>query len=319
MVTRYGRDFEENVRARHGLVQALGKSPEAEISAGDAAGIRALLTMGTVGASAALIDALPSLGLICCYGSDYEKVDLAAARRRGIVVTHSPGANASSVADLAIALLLASIRRVVGSHAFVRDGKWGHLKEGRPGEVHGLTGRRIGIVGLGDIGLRIARRIAAFETEVRYHNRRPRTDVPFAHEPSLLALALWADALVVAARADASNRGLIDARVLEALGERGHVVNISRGSIVDEPALIAALEKGTIAGAGLDVFAEEPHVPEALRALPNVVLSPHMAGRTHESAAAMQAMVMANLDAFLEGRPVLNPVPELADLNRPRR
>jgi hydroxypyruvate reductase len=174
-----------------------------------------------------------------------------------------------------------------------------------------MTGRKIGIVGLGDIGLRIAKRAAAFDTEVRYHNRRPRMDAPYGYEPTLGGLARWADALIVACRADASNRNLIDAQVLDALGAEGHVVNISRGSVIDEPALIAALEAGRIAGAGLDVFAQEPQVPEALRRLPNVVLSPHRAGGTNEAFAAMHAMVRANIDAFLREGRVVNPIPDM--------
>ena len=147
---------------------------------------------------------------------------------------------------------------------------------------------------------------------MRYHNRRARTDVAYAHEETLLGLARWADALIIACRADASNRGLIDADVLEALGPEGYIVNIARGSVIDEAALIGALEAGTIAGAGLDVFADEPRVPETLARLPNAVLSPHRAGGTIEAFAAMHAMVRANLDAFLSDGSVINPVPELA-------
>lgn len=310
-IAAYGEEFLARVDREYGLIRAVAKDPLALVPAEARLYIRALLTMGTVGATAELITALPNLGLICCFGSGYEKVDVAAARARGILVTHSPGANASSVADMAVTLLLASIRQVRPLHAFVADGQWQDLKAGRPPTVRGVTGRRIGIVGLGDIGCKIATRLAAFETQVRYHNRTPRAGVPFAHEATLLGLARWADALVIACRAEASNAKLIDAEVLAALGPDGHIVNISRGSVIDEQALIAALRDGTIAGAGLDVFANEPVVPETLRRLPNVVLSPHRAGGTIEAFAAMHAMVAANVDAYFRDRRVLDPVPQI--------
>lgn len=307
----YGEEFLAGVERDYGLVRALGPQPLEKIATEQRPYIQVLLTMGTVGATHELMAALPALKLICCFGSGYERVDVAAAGRRGIVVTHSPGANASSVADMAVTMLLASIRQTLPLDRFVRSGAWTDLKAGRPATVRGLTGRRIGIVGLGDIGLRIARRIAAFETHVRYHNRTARPDVEFTYMPSLPELAAWADSLVVACRADASNRGMIDAAILAALGPEGHLVNISRGSVVDEPALISALKDGTIAGAALDVFAEEPRVPEELRSLPNVLLSPHRAGGTIEAFAAMHAMVRANLDAFFRDGGVVNAVPEM--------
>lgn len=310
-IAAYGEDFLAKVEADYGLARSVGQDPLTVLSDGVRAPIRALLTMGTVGASERLMQGLPNLGLICCFGSGHEKVDVAAALRRGILVTHSPGANASSVADMAVTMLLASIRRTIALDQFVRSGAWTDLKAGRPPTVRGLTGRRIGIVGLGDIGLRIARRIAAFETEVGYHNRNRRADVPYHYEPTLLGLAHWADALIVACRADASNRNVINGEVLAALGADGHIVNISRGSVIDEPALIAALQAGGIAGAGLDVFAEEPHVPAALRALPNVILAPHRAGGTIEAFAAMHGQVRANLDAYFRDGSVVNPVPEM--------
>ena len=310
-ITGYGEAFLAAVNAAYGVVRSNSKDTFNLVPAADRASIRVLLTMGTVGATGDLMAALPNLGLICCFGSGYEKIDLAAAQARGILVTHSPGANASSVADMAITLLLASIRQTIPLDAFVRSGAWTYIKAGRPATVRGITGRRIGIVGLGDIGLRIASRAIAFETEVRYHNRSPRTGVPYTREQTLLELARWADALIIACRADASNRNLIDAPILAALGAEGHVVNIARGSVIDEPALIQALETGIIAGAGLDVFAQEPHMPDALRRLRNVVLSPHRAGGTIEAFAAMHAMVRANLDAFFQDRPLVSPVPEM--------
>ena len=274
----------------------------------DAERIQALVTMGVTDTTRAAIASLPNLGLICCLGSGYEGVDLDTARERGIPVTHSPGANAASVADLAMALLLASVRGMFDASAYLHSGEWENKGRHRRGG-RGLTGRRIGIYGMGAIGEQIARRAVAFDVEVGYYNRKPRSDVPYRYFASLLELATWADVLVIAVRAGANTRHAVDASILNAIGPEGHVVNIARGSVIDEAALIAALRDGVIAGAGLDVFENEPAVPAALRALPNVALTPHIAGDTEEAFAAVSAMVMANLDAFFAGRPVLNPVP----------
>ncbi len=277
--------------------------------ADDAWRVRALVTIGGVDTSRAALAALPALGLVACVGSGYDGVDLAAARERGIVVAHSPAANASSVADIAVGLMIASVRRFTEAQAFLRNGEWGGNFARRLPMVRGLTGRRIGIFGLGEIGQRIARRAAALEMEIGYHNRNPRPGVPYAYFASLRALAKWADVLVIAVRAGAATRHAVDAGVLAALGSDGHVINIARGFVIDEAALVTALADGTIAGAGLDVYENEPHVPASLLALPNVVLLPHIGGGTHDAQAAMREMVWANLDAFFAGRPVPTPVP----------
>ena len=198
------------------------------------------------------------------------------------------------------------------ANARLLRGEWpGNAARHTP-PVHGLTGRRVGIYGLGAIGERIARRALACEMAVAYHNRRPRPDLPYAYHATLLELAAWADVLVVAVRADAGNRHTVNAAVLAALGPRGHVVNIARGAVIDEAALVRALSDGTIEGAGLDVFEHEPLVPAALMALPNVALTPHIGGASEDAQAAMQSMVLANVDAFLAGQPVPTPVPESA-------
>ncbi|MEO8135121.1 MAG: NAD(P)-dependent oxidoreductase [Betaproteobacteria bacterium] len=274
----------------------------------DARRIRAVVSMGTVPLTAADMDALPGLGLISCLGSGYEGVDLGAARERRIAITHSPGANAASVADLAMGLLLASVRNMLGANAYLQSGEWERSGRRRRGG-RGLTGRRMGIFGLGMIGEKIALRAAAFEMEVGYHNRRQRADVPYPWHRSLLELAQWCDVLMIAVRAGATNRHAVDMEVLRALGSEGHVVNIARGSVIDEAALIEALRGDLIAGAGLDVFEHEPSVPEALRLAPNVALTPHIGGDTDEAHAAMAAMVMQNVDAYFAGQPVPTPVP----------
>ncbi|WP_211103968.1 2-hydroxyacid dehydrogenase [Skermanella pratensis] len=274
--------------------------------------MRVLVTMGTLKTDAAVMDRLPSLGLICCYGTGYEGVDLEEAFKRGIMVTHSPAANAPAVADHAMALLLATSRRVGMADRFVRDGLWSGHSAARMPLVRGLTGRRIGVFGFGAIGRRIAARAAAFEAEVAYHNRSHKPDAPYAFHETLESLAEWADVLMVAARADTGNRHRVGRDVMKALGPDGIVVNIARGSIIDQEAMIELLRSGDLGGAGLDVFEHEPTVPDALRAIPHAVLTPHIGGGTHEAHEAMQSLVAANITAFLAGNPVRTPVPEIA-------
>lgn len=269
---------------------------------------RVLVTIGSLKTDAALMDALPSLGLIACYGTGYEGVDRAAAAARGIVVTNAGDANAATVAEFAMGLVLATARSIVASDRYVRAGRWkGHAVERMP-SVPGLAGRRIGIYGLGAIGSRVAMRAAAFDMEVGYHNRSARTDVPYAYFPSLPELARWADVLVVSVRASAENRHAIDAGVLAALGPRGYIVNISRGLAIDEEALCDALERRVIAGAGLDVFEHEPNVPERLQALDNVVLTPHVAANADSALDGQSTVLIDNLRAWFGGGELRNRV-----------
>ena len=269
------------------------------------AGARALLTNGTIGLSATEMAMLPQLGIVACQGAGFENVDRAAARARGITVTHGPGTNAACVADHAFALLATAVRGIPAADSAVRGGAWAEARGVRPA----LNGKRLGIFGLGTIGTLIARRAAGFEMAIFYHNRRPRPDISFPWQPSLTALAAASDFLVIATPGGAGTRHAVNAEVLAALGPGGFVVNIGRGSVIDTPALIAALTDGTIAGAALDVFEGEPDVPAALRALPNVVLTPHIAGRSPESAAATLDLARRNFAAYFAGRPVLTPVP----------
>ena len=273
-----------------------------------AARAQALVTMGSLPTGDALMAALPKLSIICCYGTGFEGIDLAAARRRNIVVVNSPEVNAPDVADMAMALLLASARRVAQGDRFVRGGRWTARNSGWQGPVAGLGGGKLGILGLGAIGTRIATRAAAFDMEVAYHNRRQRKDVPWRYVETPLALAQWCDYLVVACRADDSNRHLVNPAMLEALGPRGHLVNIARGSVVDEAALAHALATKVIAGAGLDVFEREPEVHPALRNLENVVMTPHQGGGTSRAMWAMADLVMRNLEAHFAGKGALTPV-----------
>ncbi|MBL8386238.1 MAG: 2-hydroxyacid dehydrogenase [Burkholderiales bacterium] len=275
----------------------------------DAARVRAIVSIGSVGIPAESLGHFPNLGLIACLGSGYEGVPVTQARARGVAVTHSPGANAAAVADLAFGLLIAAMRDLHHARNWLREGHFAGNAGRRLPAAPGLTGRRMGIYGLGAIGQKIARRAEAFEMEVAYHNRRPRGDVSYRWMPDLAALAQWADVLMIAVRADASNRHSVGAPILAALGPQGYVVNISRGPVVDEAALVDALRHGRVAGAGLDVFEHEPEVTPALFDLPRVALTPHIGGNTEDAQSAMHDMVLDNLAAFFAGRTPPHPVP----------
>jgi hydroxypyruvate reductase len=300
MLVRFGERFELMDTAGKPLLETFTKEQLSDI--------RALITAGGSPLGGAVMDQLPNLGAIICYGTGYDGVDLAAAAQRGISVGHSPGANAASVADLAVTLMLAVTRRLLPADDYVRSGSWSGAKPSplmRP--QPGNKGRRVGIYGMGEIGRKIASRVAAFETEVGYFSRSQH-EVPYRYLPSLEALAEWCEVLMIAVRAGAENHHAVDANILQKLGKDGYVVNISRGSVIDQAALTKALADGTIAGAGLDVFEKEPHAPDALTALPNVVLTPHVGGHTLDSHAAMQNCVLANLEAFFAGQPLPFPV-----------
>jgi hydroxypyruvate reductase len=290
------------------LMDAGGKPPAEVFSAEQLAGVRAMITAGGTPLGADMMDMMPNLAAIVCYGTGYDGVDLAAAAKRKISVGHSPGANASSVADIAVTLMLAVTRRLLPADNYVRSGNWSEAKPSplmRP--QPGNPGRRVGVYGMGEIGRKIASRVAAFETDVAYFSRS-KHDVPYHYLPSLEALAEWCSVLMIAVRAGADTNHAVDANILRKLGKDGYVVNISRGSVIDQKALIAALADETIAGAGLDVYEKEPHAPDALTAFPNVVLTPHVGGHTIDSHVAMQDCVIANLKAFFAGKPLPHPV-----------
>jgi lactate dehydrogenase-like 2-hydroxyacid dehydrogenase len=291
-----------------GRAAAIADHPEA----------RAMVTSGSQGFTAAEIGRLPALELVSTVGAGYEGVDLDALQSRGIALTNSAGTNANAVADHAFALLMALASQIVPYHGIVSRGDWPKLNarnraEGEADPAAGLppkrqvTGARLGVLGMGIIGRKIADRGAnGFGMEVAYHNRQPRSDAPYQSVGSLVELASWADFLVCAAPGGAATRHLVNREVLAALGSTSYVVNIGRGTVVDTDALIDALEHGEIAGAGIDVVAGEPDVPERLRASSRVVLTPHFAGRSAESAAASQDLLVANLTAWFAGEPVRN-------------
>ncbi|NBQ86026.1 MAG: 2-hydroxyacid dehydrogenase [Betaproteobacteria bacterium] len=269
--------------------------------------IVAVAATGESSVPRALIERLDAARIVSVFGVGYDGVDAAAALERGIPVTHTPGVLNDDVADMAMALVLGIARRVAEGDRYVRDGRWpeGPLTLGRK-----VSGARMGIVGMGRIGQAIAQRAAAFGMTIAYTARSAKPALPHAFVPDATTLAGQSDFLVAITPGGAGTRHLINAGVLAALGPRGFLINVARGSVVDEAALIEALRAGTIAGAGLDVFANEPQVPEALRQLPNVLLSPHTASATAETRQAMADLAFANLHAGVQGQPLVTPVPE---------
>lgn len=267
--------------------------------------IRAIATRGELGASAALIGSLPRLEIIACYGVGTDAIDLAAARARGIRVTNTPDVLTDDVADIAIGLTLAALRRIPAGDAWVRSGAWATKNMDL---VTRLYGKRVGIAGHGRIGAAVARRLGGFDVELGYFARSARADSPHRHFADLAELARWCDVLIVTLAGGAGTQRLVSAEVLDALGPKGWLVNVSRGTTVDEPALLDALEQRRIAGAGLDVFLNEPHIDPRFLALDNVVLQPHHGSGTEETRRAMGQLVRDNLAAHFGDRPLLTPV-----------
>jgi lactate dehydrogenase-like 2-hydroxyacid dehydrogenase len=271
--------------------------------------VRAVLTNGRGGLSGDEMAILPHLEIVCTVSAGYEAVDLDTARRRGIAVAHCPDTNASAVADSAMMLLLAATRHVRQANRHVHAGAW---QDQWRVDTPTISGKRLGILGLGTIGSKIAHRAArGFDMEIGYHNRTAVTGSPYRYCDSLIALATWADFLICAAPGGAGTRHLVNADVLTALGPKGYVVNIGRGTVIDTAALIEALQSKRIAGAGLDVLEGEPSVPPLLPELlgfDNVLVTPHCAGRAPEAHAAATALVLANLHAYFAGKPLPSPV-----------
>lgn len=279
------------------------------ISAALAGRVRGVAAMTTI--SAAFIDALPNLKIIANFGVGYDAVDAKHAGQRGVMVTNTPDVLTEEVADTALGLLINTVRELPKAEAWLREGRW--VRDGgyrlTPGS---LRGRKAGIFGLGRIGLAIARRLEAFGISVAYHNRRPVADVPYAYHPTLVGLASAVDTLISVAPGGASTDKAVNAEVLKALGPTGIFVNIGRGSTVDETALAAALADGTIQGAGLDVFANEPQVPQALIDAPNASLLPHVGSASIHTRQAMADLVVDNLVSWFSGNGAITPVPETA-------
>ena len=268
--------------------------------------IRAIAGGGESQVTGALMDQLPSLVMISVFGVGYDRYDVAAARERKISITNTPDVLTDDVADMGIALMLALSRSVPQADKYVRQGKW---TSGPMPLARKVSGARLGIVGLGRIGSAIARRAAGFDMSIAYTSRNQVLNCPYKYCPTPAALAAEVDFLMVITPGGAGTKGLINADVLSALGKTGYLINVARGSVIDESALIVALQNGVIAGAGLDVFEDEPNVPEALCAMSNVVLTPHVASATWQTRKAMADLALGNLQAHFAGLPLLTPVP----------
>lgn len=270
--------------------------------------VRGIAASGESKVGAELMDRLPALEIISVMGVGYDGIDVAAARARGIVVTHTPDVLNDDVADLALGLMLAASRRLVAADRHVREGLW--PAQGPMPLARKLSGSRLGILGMGRIGQAIARRALAFDMTVAYHTRTARPELPYPHVASAVELARQSDVLCVITPGGAATRHLVNAEVMDALGPQGLLVNVARGSVVDEAALIEALEQGRLGAAALDVFEQEPNVPERLRALPQVTLSPHIGSATAATRQAMANLAAENLRAKAAGRAVVTAVPE---------
>jgi lactate dehydrogenase-like 2-hydroxyacid dehydrogenase len=269
--------------------------------------VRGIVTRGRDRIGEEMLARLPALELIANFGVGYDSIDVEAARRHAVVVTNTPEVLNDEVADLSMALLLATVRQIPQADRYVRAGKW--LQATFPlGPT--LRDRTVGLIGMGRIGRRIAQRLRAFEVPVVYHSRTPQPDLPYRHYPDLRAMAADVDTLLAILPGGATTRKLVDASVLAALGPRGIFVNVARGSVVDEPALIEALRSKTILAAGLDVFADEPRVPQGLLELDNVVLLPHVGSATHHTRGLMGKLLVDNVVSWFEGKGPLTPVPE---------
>ena len=261
--------------------------------------VRAVVSGGGTGLSNHQIDSLPALGIIAINGVGTDKVDLAKARSRNIDVTTTPGVLTDDVADIGMALMLAVLRHVAKGDSFVREGRWAK-GEGFPLGTS-PKGKRLGVLGLGQIGRALARRAEAFGMSVGYWNRSPQQDTDWTSYSTPTELAASSDVLAICVAANAATQGIVDAQVLKALGPEGVVINVARGSVLDEDALLQALKAGAIAGAGLDVFLGEPRIREDLFNAPNTVLMPHQGSATRETRVAMGEIVLANLQAFFKG------------------
>lgn len=294
--------LEAHLREQHEVLSAQAPTADAPLAdRADAARVAAVVTSAPVGVPAAWLAQLPALKVVSSFGVGLDRLPLDAARAAGLPVGYTPDVLNDCVADLAMGLLIDGARRIAAADRFVRRGDW---LQGRYPMTTRVSGKRLGIVGLGRIGQAVARRAAGFDMDIAYCNRGPAEGVAWRYEPSLMALAQWADFLVLTVAASPATHHLVNAEVLRALGPKGLLVNVARGSVVDEAALVASLQSGELGGTALDVFNDEPRVPAALLAMDNVVLAPHMASGTHDTRQAMADLVLANLHAGLCGEPL---------------
>jgi lactate dehydrogenase-like 2-hydroxyacid dehydrogenase len=304
VITTLSSDHQARLAERFELSFAPTSAERAAAIAAHGAKYRVVLTIGVIGLTAEEMAAMPRLELVCCMGAGYELVDLAAARARGIVVANGQGTNDDCVADHAFGLVIAAVRNFRSLDRLCREGVW-RLAIPQPPNV---SGKRLGILGMGTIGQKIAKRAAGFDMAIGYHNRKPKEGSPHRYFDSLKALAEWADVLVCAAPGGPATKHIVDAAVLDALGPDGFLVNIGRGSVVDTDALATALRDKRIAGAGLDVYESEPKRPEQLIGFDNLIITPHLAGWSPEATEASFLRFLANAEGHFAGRGVVTPV-----------
>jgi lactate dehydrogenase-like 2-hydroxyacid dehydrogenase len=299
------KGFPDSFNVHHATTQADLEALSADVKAR----IRGVaVTFHTVKTDAAVMAMLPKLEMIASFGVGYDHIAAAHAGQHGIIVTNTPDVLTEEVADVAMGLLIATCREFIKADRFVRAGEWS--AKAYPLSVGSLRDRTVGMVGMGRIGQAIARRLEASLVPVVYHSRNPAAGVANKHYPDLLQMAKDVDTLVVIVPGGAGTNKIVNAEVLKALGPRGVVVNVARGSVIDEPALVEALKSGTILAAGLDVFEKEPTVPDELKAMDNVVLLPHIGSAAIVTRNAMDQLVVDNLKVWFAGKPPLTPVPE---------
>ena len=295
------------VEERYDVLPLWKSSDQAAFLREQAQDIEIAVTSAVTGITAEVINALPNLKAICSWGVGYDTLDIEAAHARNIQVSNTPEVLDDCVADIAWGLLLACPRQIAWGDRFVRANHWENKTATLPLGMR-VSGKKLGIVGLGNIGAAIAKRGLGFDMQVGYHNRRQRNDVAYEYFSSLIALAQWSDFLVIATVGGASTKHLINEAVLRALGPQSMLVNIARGSVTDEVALVKVLTEGALGGAALDVFESEPKVPDALKTMDNVVLLPHIASATVETRQAMLELMLNNIDTFVKTGKVVTPV-----------
>ena len=298
--------FEDELFAHYEILTLPDGPQRAEFLAEHASDIRVVVTSGWAGVDADTIAALPNLEVIVNNGAGVDSIDLEAAKRRGIGVSNTPDVLSDTVADTALGLILMTLRRFGAADRYVRAGRWAH--DGQFPYASDVSGLQIGILGLGRIGSAIATRLLGFDCAIAYHNRRRIDGSPYRYAESPVELAESVDVLVIATTGDHRTRNLVDRTVLEALGPEGYLINIARGSVVDQDALVELVAGGGLAGAGLDVFIDEPHVPAELIDLDNVVLFPHIGSATARTRQAMALLAIRNLESYLKSGKLVTPV-----------
>ncbi len=296
----------KHVEENYDVIKLWEQKDPASFLAENGKGVKGMVTTAGHGLKNEWLDSLPDLGVVSSFGVGYDTIDAGELKKRGIQLGNTPDVLNDCVADLAVCLLLGSARQLVWGDRYVREGRW--PVEGAFPLAQSVSGKRVGIVGLGGIGAAVAKRLTGFDCEIRYHNRKPRNDVPYGYEESLTAMAEWADFLVLTCVGGPSTHHLINRDVLLALGPKGTVVNVSRGTVIDETAMTELLLEDKLGFAALDVFEHEPKVPEALREHKRVTLMPHSASATVETRLKMSQRVVDNLDRYFESGEVISRV-----------